>query len=307
VTNSPRTFRRFIPLLVAGTLAVSACGGSGSTFSSSNDAFSVNGRSYSKADFETITQALVDLQQFVETNGKVKTEDARSIIQTLVRYQAFEQFIEERGITISEEERAKVAEQASADETYKKSPPLLQELLVNLNLASTVLQNIESPSEAELKALYEKAPASSGALCLSHILVKTKEEALAVLKDLDSGVKFADEAAKKSIEPGADKSGGSLANNGEKCTALTRLQQDFDKDFMAGAVAAKMGVPSGPVKSSFGYHIILHHNYADVKASLTKVLSSDAGSNLLAGFMTTSEVTINSVYGTWNDGTAGFN
>jgi parvulin-like peptidyl-prolyl isomerase len=307
VTKSPRTFRRFLPVLVAGTLALSACGGGGSAFTSSKDVFAVNGQSYSKADFEAISQALVDLQQFTETNGKIKTEDARAIIQALVRYEAFAQFIEKRGITITEEQRAQVVEQASAEEAYQKAPAILQEFLVNLNIASSVLQEWKSPTEAELKALYEAAPATSGALCMSHILVKTKEEALAVLKDLDSGVKFADEAAKKSIEPGADKSGGSLANNGEKCTALTRLQRDFDKDFMEGAVAAKMGVPTGPVKSSFGYHIILNHNYEDVKDSLTKVLSSDAGSNLLAGFMTTSDVMINSMYGTWNDGTAGFN
>lgn len=307
MTKRPRILRRSLPLLITSALALSACGGSTTTFSSSKDVFSVNGRSYSKDDFNTISQALVDLEQFVETNGKIKTEDAQAIIQTLIRYEAFAQFIEKRGITIPEEDRAKVVEQASADDTYKKSPPLLQDLLVNLNLASTVLQGVKTPTESELKALYEKSPASSGALCMSHILVKTKDDALAVLKDLESGVPFAEEAAKKSTEPGADKSGGSLANNGEKCSALTELQQGFDKDFMAGAVAAKMGVPSGPVKSSFGYHIILNHKYDDVKTSLAKVLSKDAGSNLLAGFITTSDITINSVYGTWNNGTAGFN
>lgn len=307
MTKRPRTLRRYLPLLITSALALSACGGSGTTFSSAKDVFSVNGQSYSKDDFNTISQALVDLEQFVETNGKIKTEDAQAIIQTLIRYEAFAQFIEKRGITIPEEDRAKVVEQASADDTYKKSPPLLQDLLVNLNLASTVLQGVKTPTDSELKALYEASPASSGALCMSHILVKTKDEALAVLKDLESGVPFAEEAAKKSTEPGADKSGGALKNNGEMCSALTDLQQSFDKDFMAGAVAAKMGVPSGPVKSSFGYHIILNHNYDDVKTSLAKVLSKDAGSNLLAGFITTSDITINSVYGTWNNGTAGFN
>lgn len=307
MTKSPRTLRRFIPLLVSSALALSACGGSGSAFSSSNDAFSVNGKSYSKDDFNSLSQALIDLKQFTATNGKIKTEDAQAVIQTLVRYEAFLQFIKVRGISITEAQRTKVLEQAQNDETYASAAPLLQDLLVNLNLASTVLQSIKAPTDSELKALYEKSPASSGALCMSHILVKTKDEALAVLKDLESGVSFAEEAAKKSTEPGADKSGGSLALNGEKCSALSELQQNFDKDFLAGAVAAKMGVPSGPVKTSFGYHIILNHNYDDVKASLTKVLSENSGSHLLSGFLTTADVKVNSIYGTWNDGAANFN
>jgi len=160
------------------------------------------------------------------------------------------------------------------------------------------------PAIGEIEKLYSDSPASAGVLCLSHILVKTEAEAKTVLADLKSGTKFADVAAKKSIEPGADKSGGSLANGDQPCQALANLQTSFDKDFMIGAVAAKPGVPTGPVKSSFGYHVILSAPFADVKDSVATVVAENPGTTLLAGYMSKTDIKVNSTYGVWNGATA---
>jgi hypothetical protein len=163
---------------------------------------------------------------------------------------------------------------------------------------------MKKPSAGDLEKLYNKAPASAGVLCLSHILVKTKAEAEKALKQVSDGAKFADVAKKVSIEPAAKTSGGSLANGDEACNALESLQQSFDGDFMVGAVAAKPGVPTGPIKSSFGWHIILSHPYSEVKDSVSSVLNENPGAALLAGFMATSDITVNSTYGTWVGATA---
>lgn len=303
MTKSPRTLLRIAPLLVTAALTLSACGAS-SAVTSPNDVFNVNGTGYSKTDFNAVTQSLIDAKQFNAVNGKIKTSDAAVVIKTLVRYEAFVKFIAKRGIKTTEADRQKVLKDANADQTFVTAPKILQNLLIDLNVASLTLQSMPKATEADIKKLYEASPASSGALCLSHILVKTKADAEAVLADLDKGVAFADEAKKKSTEPGADKSGGSLASNGSQCSALAELQTSFDKDFMAGAVAAKMGVPTGPVKSQFGYHIILNHNYSDVKDSLISTVNANAGSNLLAGFMTTAKISVNSSYGVWNSAIA---
>jgi hypothetical protein len=287
-------------------LALSACGGS-SAVTSSSDVFTVNGRGYSKTTFNAITQSLIDAKQFTAVNGKIKTADAAVVIKTLVRYEAFVDFIAKKGVKTTEADRQKVLKDANADQTFTSSPKVLQDLLVDLNVASLTLQSMQKASEADIKKLYEASPASSGALCMSHILVKTEKEAEAVLADLDKGVSFAEEAKKKSTEPGADKSGGSLGSGDSKCAALSELQTSFDKDFMAGAVNAKMGVPTGPVKSQFGYHIILNHKYDDVKESLISTVNSNAGSNLLAGYMTTAKISVNSAYGVWNSAIAAIN
>ena len=298
--KSPRTFRRILPLAVASLIGLSACGSVAST----SNAFEVNGKGYSQVDFDALTKVLITAGQFTATNGKIKAEDAIVIVRTLIRYTAFEQFIKDKGITVSESDRATVLKSANADPAFASYPKALQDVLVDLNLADITLKKVTAPSTADLKKLYDKAPASVGVLCLSHILVKTEDEAKSVLADLEGGAKFAAVAAKKSIEPGADKSGGSLANGDQACQALADLQTSFDKDFMIGAVGAKPGVPTGPIKSSFGYHIILSHSFDDVKASVQTVVGENPGSTLLAGYMSVADISVRSTYGKWNGATA---
>ena len=298
--KSPRTSRFAAALAATCLLGLTACG----TVSSSSDAFSVNGTGYAQDDFNKLSDVLISAGQFTAVNGKFKSEDAIVVLRTLIRYEAFLQFIEDKNVKILESDKVEVLKSANADEKFPTYPKELQDVLVNFNLADVTLRKMTPPAIGEIEKLYSDSPASAGVLCLSHILVKTEAEAKTVLADLKSGTKFADVAAKKSIEPGADKSGGSLANGDQPCQALASLQTSFDKDFMIGAVAAKPGVPTGPVKSSFGYHIILSAPFADVKDSVATVIAEGPGTALLAGYMSKTDIKVNSTYGVWNGATA---
>jgi parvulin-like peptidyl-prolyl isomerase len=272
--------------------------------SSSTDALSVNGTGYAEDDFNKLSEALVSAGQFTATNGKIKTEDANVILRTLIRYEAFLQFINENDVKILDADKTEVLKSANADEKFPTYPKELQDVLVNFNLADVTLRKMAPPAIDKIEKLYSDSPASAGVLCLSHILVKTEAEANEVLADLKAGTKFAAEAAKKSIEPGADKSGGSLGSGDQPCQPLATLQTSFDKDFMIGAVAAKPGIATGPVKSSFGYHVILSAPFADVKDSVATVVAENPGPTLLAGFMSTADIKVSSTYGVWNGATA---
>lgn len=295
--------RRLLPLLAVSILGLTACGSS-SVVTSPSDAFTINGEGYSKDDLNTLIEMLVDLGQITKQNGTIPKADMDSTIQVLVKYESYLQFAKKNNLEETAENRTKVEEQAGADENFASYPKSLQDLLVNLNVASLTTSEMKKPSAGDLEKLYNKAPASAGVLCLSHILVKTKAEADKALKQVSDGAKFADVAKKVSIEPAAKTSGGSLANGEEACNPLESLQQSFDGDFMVGAVAAKPGVPTGPIKSSFGWHIILSHPYSEVKDSVSSVLNENPGAALLAGFMATSDITVNSTYGTWVGATA---
>jgi hypothetical protein len=300
VIKSPRTSRFATALAATCLLGLTACG----SVSSSSDAFSVNGTGYAQEDFNKLSDVLVSAGQFTAINGKIKAADAIVVLRTLIRYEAFLQFIEEKNVKILESDKAEVLKNANADEKFPTYPKELQDALVNFNIADVTLRKMTPPAIGDIEKLYSDSPASAGVLCLSHILVKTEAEAKTVLADLKSGTKFADVAAKKSIEPGADKSGGSLANGDQPCQALANLQTSFDKDFMIGAVAAKPGVPTGPVKSSFGYHVILSAPFADVKDSVATVVAENPGTTLLAGYMSKTDIKVNSIYGVWNGATA---
>jgi len=300
VIKSLRTSRFAATLAATCLLGLTACG----SVSSSSDAFSVNGTGYAEEDFNKLSDVLISAGQFTAINGKIKAADAIVVLRTLIRYEAFLQFIEENNVKILESDKAEVLKNANADEKFPTYPKELQDVLVNFNIADVTLRKMTPPAIGEIEKLYSDSPASAGVLCLSHILVKTEAEAKTVLADLKSGTKFADVAAKKSIEPGADKSGGSLANGDQPCQALANLQTSFDKDFMIGAVAAKPGVPTGPVKSSFGYHVILSAPFADVKDSVATVVAENPGTTLLAGYMSKTDIKVNSTYGVWNGATA---
>jgi parvulin-like peptidyl-prolyl isomerase len=302
VTKTSLT-RRILPLLAVSILGLTACGSS-SVVTSPSDAFTINGEGYSKDDLNALIDVLVDLGQIKKENGTIPKADMDSTLQVMVKYQAYLQFAEKNNLKETAANRSKVEEQAGADENFTSYPKTLQDLLVNLNIASLTTSEMKKPSAGDIEKLYNKAPASAGVLCLSHILVKTKAEAEKALKQVSDGAKFADVAKKVSIEPAAKTSGGSLANGEEACNSLESLQQSFDGDFMVGAVAAKPGVPTGPIKSSFGWHIILSHPYSEVKDSVLSVLNENPGAALLAGFMATSDITVNSTYGTWVSATA---
>ena len=61
--------------------------------------------------------------------------------------------------------------------------------------------------------------------------------------------------------------------------------------------------PTGPVKSSFGYHVIYVRPFDDVKLSVTTLIKTNTGEFLINGFMATAEVKIGSKYGRYNPAT----
>jgi peptidyl-prolyl cis-trans isomerase C len=81
----------------------------------------------------------------------------------------------------------------------------------------------------------------------SHILVKDESTAKKLLYDLGAGANFASLAKKHSMCPSADK-GGDLGFFGKG---------QMVKPFEDAAFGAQVGVPVGPVKTDFGYHLIL--------------------------------------------------
>ena len=105
-------------------------------------------------------------------------------------------------------------------------------------------------SDAELKAQYETIKTQMGhtEYKARHILVASEDDAKAIIANLKKGAKF-EELAKQSIDPGSKENGGDLG---------WASAANFVKPFSEALVALNKGkYTEAPVKTDFGYHVIL--------------------------------------------------
>lgn len=123
-----------------------------------------------------------------------------------------------------------------------------QAILINAYLSEYV--QAHPISEAQLKAEYDVIKTNLGGTEYKsrHILVATEDEAKAIIAKLNDGEKFSD-LAKQSKDPGSKDKGGDLGWSSPNAyvpafgEALTKLE--------------KGKYTKTPVKSDFGYHVIM--------------------------------------------------
>ena len=109
----------------------------------------------------------------------------------------------------------------------------------------------------------------------AHILVATEEEANALKEELAGGADFAELAKAKSTDTGSGANGGDLGWFGVGTMV---------KPFEDAVVAAPVGTVIGPIKTDFGYHLILvsetraaaNPTLDDVRDELTQELQQQA-------------------------------
>lgn len=105
-------------------------------------------------------------------------------------------------------------------------------------------------TDAQLKTDYDKIKAQLGSTEYKarHILVAGEDEAKAIIAELGKGGKF-EEQASKSIDPGSKDNGGDLG-----WASPSNFVKPFS-DALTGLAKGKY--TETPVKSDFGYHVIL--------------------------------------------------
>lgn len=117
-----------------------------------------------------------------------------------------------------------------------------EELVIQRYVEQEVRSKIEV-SQNEIDAYFERQREEVRA---RHILLKTEEEALAVLAQIKAGADFDKLAKEKSQGPSAEK-GGDLGYFRDG---------DMVPEFSDAVFQMKKGEVSGPVQTQFGYHII---------------------------------------------------
>lgn len=123
-----------------------------------------------------------------------------------------------------------------------------KEIVATVFLQNAIEENVTDEAmqkayEAYVAELPEVEEANA-----SHILVESKDEAIAIIQQLEEGADFAELAKEKSIDKGSAIRGGNLGY-------FTR--EDVVPEFAEIAFTQELGTHSfEPVESDFGYHII---------------------------------------------------
>lgn len=167
---------------------------------------------------------------------------------------------EKEGIKVTDEELngelGKFKSYLETDEKYKQflenygmteeylKESLKKEYIIN-NYLSGKIENLK-PTDEELQTLFNDLKMNESVRA-SHILVKTEDEAKAVIDRLNKGESFEDLAKELSIDSSSKDKGGDL-----DYFNYTDMVQPFSE----AAFSMEIGQVSEPVKSDYGYHII---------------------------------------------------
>jgi peptidyl-prolyl cis-trans isomerase C len=115
-------------------------------------------------------------------------------------------------------------------------------------LLRDVAEKAPGLSDAALRRIYDANPASHHVgerVRVSHMLFRDKARALEMLDRAKAGEPF--EALMKEVGSG----------NGEVAADLGEIERgNFVKEFETAAFAASPGVATGPVKTTYGYHVL---------------------------------------------------
>jgi len=119
-----------------------------------------------------------------------------------------------------------------------------------INLLFGAIEAEQEIGDDELRTAYQARRdqfAVGEQVCARHILLETVEDAEAALARLEQGEDFAELAAELSTGPSGP-NGGDLG-----CFGRGQMVGPFEE----AAFAAEVGVPTGPVETQFGQHLIL--------------------------------------------------
>ncbi len=162
------------------------------------------------------------------------------------------------------------------DQAGFKDKAQLVKLIGESDLINQEMQKLKDRvklTDAQLKGYYQAHKSdytTPEQVCASHILLKTEADAKAVMKDLAGGADFAQEAKDKSTGPSASK-GGDLG-----CFGKNQMVQAFSD----AAFKAQVGKVVGPVKTQYGYHVILVSKHTQATTKPFDQVKSDVESKL---------------------------
>ncbi len=178
-----------------------------------------------------------------------------------------------------------------SDKVQKELEDIKKKLVVRTFLDSKTADMI---TDADIKKEYDAMVASTKdekEVHARHILLNSEADAKEAKKKLDAGKSFEDVARDYSKDAGSAKQGGDLG---------WFTKDKMVPEFANAAFSMKKGEVSGPVKSSFGWHIIKVEDirkvtppaFADVKDQIKAKLQEKKLNDYIAGLVKSADIKV---------------
>jgi parvulin-like peptidyl-prolyl isomerase len=292
-----KPLKKLVSILALAALALAACGSGSNAV-----AATVDGEDITVSEIEALIdqgeETAIDKAQFAQFLGF-------EIQQRIITAAAEGDF----GIDITEDEISAEADsifeesntEGVSREEFLSTNQVTEELLLRVahqRLLETQVREalsgeVAEPTQEEIDGVIAEAEAN---YCASHILVATEDEANAVKDRLDAGEDFAALATELSTDTGSGAAGGDLG-----CAPSA----NYVTEFADALTAAEVGVPTDPVESEFGFHIILVREdeipeEADVIEQIKDSAVATATNEWFFEQIEAAEVTVDEKYGTWD-------
>jgi parvulin-like peptidyl-prolyl isomerase len=311
-------------LLAAGCSSERSTTTSATATLDSSAAATVNGVGLPKSDFEADMKDYAANASFLATGqagdgqtGTVSADFERKTLQADILFEVVRQEVAKRGLTTPSNDDPAVRAQTIARFDQSGSPDIFdafsqrfQGRALSQTAALVALQNAlgGGPVDAaRIRATYDANPRRFGEICVRQIQLTTQADAQRVSTELQQGADFSTLVAKESEDPNGAATGGKLTSPDGACPRASQL----DADFTAAALAAQPGVPTAPVHTSLGWHIILVDSVTplpfdqvqgDVAAAAQQAVADKAAQalNQLLQAGAGGAITVNPAYGTWD-------
>jgi foldase protein PrsA len=286
-----------------------ALGASGcSTLTGSDLAVGVNGQGVTTEEADALlAEYFAESEIFgttpLDAGGFGDADRARLILNALVRSSAVASLLALSGDEITDADLDLYFSTVPSESPLNELSDEMRRLIATTSteVLLSALSRVELPTAEELEATYSEQPIATGMLCLRHILVATEEEANDVVASLEDGVDFVTIATQVSLEGSAALTGGALTGTESECLPTAQYISNFDQDFVAAAFEAPATTWSEPVKTQFGWHVILNRPWAEIGDDVVAAYSSPDGALFYVdAVLNSADVTVDSRFGRWN-------
>jgi len=295
-TYESTNVKRLLILLGAAAIVLAACSGAAPAI--------VNGIPITEAELEGMSsggavpegQLQGDLFDLVSTAiaedgadadfGFTITEEART-----AELEAIEAAVTEQGTTVQQilDDRAR---------TDSWVDLIIKQTILSRDVSAELVAEQGPITDDEVREAFDAQLPQLIEVCARHILLENEADAALALVRAEAGEDFGDLAIELSTGPSGP-TGGDLG-----CAPPGNYVPEFAEAIMN----AEVEVPSGPVESEFGWHVILvesrdEPSFEDSELIVRESLEISRGNELYTAWiierMRAADVTISDAYGTW--------